>query len=138
MTDSGLRPPHIESSDRRVIIAFNNVTIAETSRALLVLEDGHPPSWYIPPEDVRVEHLQREQTITFCEWKGFAHYYTIDVDGKKSPAAAWGYSDPNSEYLGIKHHVAFYANRVDTCTVDGVAVIPEGGEFYGGWITANE
>lgn len=135
MTAYGLRPPHVETSDRHVLITFNNVTIAETSRALLVFEDGHPPSWYIPPEDVRVEYLQREQEITFCEWKGFAHYYTIVVDGKKSPSAAWGYSDPNEDYTDIKHYIAFYANRVDTCTVDDAPVTPEGGQFYGGWIT---
>jgi hypothetical protein len=35
----------------------------------------------------------------------------------------------------IAEHVAFYASRVDQCWVDDELVVPQPGDFYGGWIT---
>jgi len=32
--------------------------------------------------------------------------------------------------------VAFYAARVDGCYVDDELVVPQPGDFYGGWITS--
>lgn len=40
------------------------------------------------------------------------------------------------EFEGIKDHVAFYAQLMDTCYVDGELVKPQYGTFYGGWITS--
>ena len=37
----------------------------------------------------------------------------------------------------IKDYVAFYPQLMDSCTVDGERVIPQPGEFYGGWITSD-
>ncbi|MCS7289004.1 MAG: DUF427 domain-containing protein, partial [Roseiflexus sp.] len=49
------RPPRVEPTSRRVRVVFGGVTIADTRRALRVLETSHPPTYYIPPEDVRME-----------------------------------------------------------------------------------
>ena len=39
-----------------------------------VLETSHPPVYYIPPEDIRMEHLEPAGGASFCEWKGAARY----------------------------------------------------------------
>lgn len=52
------RPPRLEESTRHIQVIFNGVVIAETRRALRVLETSHPPVYYIPPEDVRMEYLR--------------------------------------------------------------------------------
>ena len=34
-------------------------------------------------------------------------------------------------------HVAFYAGKMEACHVAGERVVPQPGDFYGGWVTAN-
>ena len=53
------------------------------------------------------------------------------------PEGAWGYDDPSPAFAAIRGHVAFYAGRMDACTVDGEVVTPQPGGFYGGWITGD-
>ncbi len=54
-------------------------TIAETTRAFRVLETSHPPTYYIPPEDVRTELLSAGAGQSICEYKGLAQYWTLDI-----------------------------------------------------------
>jgi hypothetical protein len=74
---------------------------------------------------------------SWCEWKGKARYYALDVGNKTAPQAAWFYPDPAPAFTAIKNHLAFYAGLMDACCVDGEKVIPQPGGFYGGWITKN-
>jgi uncharacterized protein (DUF427 family) len=131
------RPPRVEPSGKRIRVEFNGKVIAETVRALRVLETSHPPVYYIPPEDVRLEFLTRTARRTFCEFKGGAVYWTIRVGDRVAEDAAWSYSDPAPGYEAIKGHLAIYASRVDACYVDEERVQPQPGDFYGGWITAD-
>ncbi|MBL8157712.1 MAG: DUF427 domain-containing protein, partial [Anaerolineae bacterium] len=71
------RPPRLEPSNKRITVEFNGVTIADTMRAVRVLETSHPPVYYIPPEDIRMEFLQTSPRTSFCEWKGRAGYYSV-------------------------------------------------------------
>ena len=50
--------------------------------------------------------------------------------------AAWSYGRPTAGFEAIRDHVAFYAQRVDECWVDDERVLPNPGNFYGGWITS--
>lgn len=129
------RPPRLEISSKRIVVEFGGKTIADTKRALRVLETSHPPIYYIPPEDVRMEFLQAEAGSSFCEWKGQARYYAVMVGGRKAQQAAWAYPNPTPAFKEIKDCIAFYAEKMDACTVDGEQVRPQEGSFYGGWIT---
>jgi len=129
------RPPALEDSSRLIQVRFNGVTIAETRRAKKVLETSHPPVYYIPPEDVRMEVLKENPRATWCEWKGLARYYDVEVNGRSAPAAAWYYPLPTLIYDAIKEHVAFYPQAMEACFVDGEPVRAQEGGFYGGWIT---
>jgi uncharacterized protein (DUF427 family) len=119
------------------VIIFNGETIAETRRAWRVLETSHPPVYYIPPDDIRMHYLQPSNRTTFCEWKGNAAYYTLQVGDRTVQNAAWYYPHPTPPYGAIKEHVAFYAAEMDACYVDGERVTPQPGGFYGGWITSD-
>ncbi len=129
------RPPRVEPTDRHLQVVFNGVTLADTRRALRVLETSHPPVYYLPPEAVRMEYLLRTPRRTFCEWKGRAGYYTVRVGGREARDAAWFYPEPAPGYEALRDHLAFYPQLMDACTVDGERVIPQPGAFYGGWIT---
>ncbi len=131
------RPPRVEDSTQHVQVVFNGVVIADTWRARRVLETSHPPVYYIPPEDVRMEYLTTTPRTTFCEFKGAAGYYTVSVAGKTAANAAWYYPRPTPGYAAIAGFVAFYPGRVDACYVDDEQVQAQSGDFYGGWVTSN-
>ena len=131
------RPPRVEASPRRIRVVVNGVTVADTTRAFRVLETSHPPVYYIPPHDVRGEYLRPGRHHTFCEFKGQASYYSLDVGGHVVKDAAWYYPDPIPGYEAIRDHLAFYPSRVDACYVDDEHVAAQAGDFYGGWITAD-
>jgi uncharacterized protein (DUF427 family) len=135
------RPPALEATTKLVQVEVNGVMIAETRRAQRVLETSHPPVYYIPPEDVRLEYCHPIARSTFCEWKGAAAYYTLVVGDssalgvRRLEAAAWYYPNPTPQFESIRSYVAFYPSRMDACHVDGERVQSQPGDFYGGWIT---
>jgi uncharacterized protein (DUF427 family) len=102
-----------------------------------VLETSHPPSYYLPPDDLRMEYFKATGRSSFCEWKGVAGYYTIQVGDQVAENAAWFYADPTPSFQDLKDYVAFYPSRMQTCTIDGEIVTAQPGDFYGGWITSD-
>jgi len=131
------RPPRVERSERRIAVVHAGVTVAETARAMRVLETSHPPVYYIPREDVAMEWLRPSaRRGSFCEFKGVASYWSLDLGGRRVEDVAWSYARPSAGFEGLKDCLAFYAGRVDVCSVDGEVVLPQPGDFYGGWITA--
>jgi uncharacterized protein (DUF427 family) len=131
------RPPRLEASTKHIQINFNGATIADTTNAYRVLETSHPPTYYIPPEDIQQQYLRPSERQTFCEWKGSGNYYSVVVGEKTLTDVAWYYAAPTPAFRPIRNYVAFYAAPMDHCWVDGEAVTPQPGEFYGGWITAD-
>ncbi len=132
------RPPRVEGCGRQLRVVFNGCVVAETTRALRVLETSQPPAYYFPPEDVRLARFfTRARHTTLCEWKGVAYHYSIAVAGRTAENAAWSYPAPAAGYETIADHVAFYPARVDACYLDGERVRAQEGDFYGGWITCD-
>jgi uncharacterized protein (DUF427 family) len=127
----------VERSGQLIRVVFARKTIASSTASVRVLETSHPPTYYIPPGDVDLEALSPNSRSTICEYKGVARYYDIEVAGRTSEAAAWFYPRPARGYDELAGHVAFYAGKVDECWVDDELVIPQPGDFYGGWITSN-
>ena len=130
------RPPRVEPSSRRVRVMVGDEAIADSARAVRVLETGHPPVWYIPPDDVRMELLDSSATSTFCEWKGTASYWTLTTGGRTVGDVAWSYEEPIPAFEALRGYLAFYPSRVDACYVDDEQVKPEPANYYGGWITS--
>lgn len=130
------RPPALDPSTEHVVVTFAGVTVAESRRAVRVLETSHAPVYYVPLEDVRSDLLVRTERRTFCEFKGVAAYADLVVGDRRSPAACWWYPTPTPGFVAIAGWIAFYPSRVDRVTVDGEVVRPVGGDFYGSWVTS--
>src|SRR4026207_2221803 len=96
------RPPRLEDSTAHIQVIFNGVVIAETRSAKRILETSHPPVYYIPPEDIKMEHPLRTDRSTFCEWKGEAVYYTIVIGERRAANSAWSYPRPSLSFSPIK------------------------------------
>lgn len=68
------RPPRHAHDSRRVTVHAGNVLLADTRRAVRVLETASPSAFYLPPADVRMVLLKRAPGDSFCERKGHAGY----------------------------------------------------------------
>ncbi len=129
------RPPALVPCERRVRIEHDGRPLADSTRALRVLETSHPPAIYVPRDDVDMSRLTPSGGgSTFCEWKGSAVYWDL-VGGRAR--VAWSYPDPVERYAELKDHLSFYPGRVDACFLDDERVQAQEGDFYGGWITAD-
>lgn len=130
------RPPRVEPVPERVRVLVAGVTVADTTRALRVLETSHPPSYYIPAADVREELLAASSSTSVCEFKGRASYVTLRLPGRSIDDVAWVYRDPRPGYEELRDHYAFYAGKVDEAWVGDERAQPQAGGFYGGWVTS--
>jgi uncharacterized protein (DUF427 family) len=130
------RPPRLEKCDERLRVVFNGETIADTMAGFRVLETSHPPVYYLPPRDIAQQYLVTATGSSWCEFKGHAKYWSLDVGGLRADNAAWRYPEPSIAYAEIAGYLAFYASRVGACWVGDEIVQLQQGDFYGGWITS--
>ena len=130
------RPPALQPVPQRIMIRLGGVLVADTLRALRVLETHHAPSYYLPADDIHTA-LRPVQGSSYCEWKGAARYFDVIADGKTASRAAWCYDSPTARFAALAGYVAFYAGRMDEAWVGDQRVIPQPGDFYGGWVTPN-
>jgi len=63
---------------------------------------------YFPVDSLNKDFFQDSGTNTVCPWKGTASYYSLSVDGKQNPDAAWYYPAPRDAAKVIKDRVAFW------------------------------
>jgi uncharacterized protein (DUF427 family) len=131
------RPAIAESCAVHLMIKHRGVIVADTRRSIRTLETSHPPSYYVPPDAIARGVLRRAEGSSLCEWKGAAVYWDVLIDDLVVPRAGWSYPDPSPRFAMLRdHHVAFYAAPFDCCSIDGETVVPQPGQFYGGWITS--
>ncbi len=104
----------LEPAAGRVRAVFGGETVADSARAIVMLETGHAPVHYFPREDVRMDLMRRTRHRTHCPFKGDASYWTIAVGGRTSENAVWSYEDPPPGIAAVKGYVAFYRDRVDS------------------------
>jgi uncharacterized protein (DUF427 family) len=65
-------------------------------------------NYYFPADAIQRGYFRPSDTTTVCPWKGVAHYYDIEVNGKRNPNAAWYYPEPKAAARNIKDRVAFW------------------------------
>ncbi len=87
----------------KVKAIWKDRVLAESENTIIV-EGNH----YFPPGDVKQEYLVESDYRTRCPWKGLAHYYHIEADGKKSENSAWSYPDPKDKARHITGYFAFW------------------------------
>ncbi len=130
------RPPALEPVAQRITIRLGGALVADTTRALRVLETHHAPTYYLPPEDITAA-LVPAAGQSHCEWKGTARYADVVSGGVTAWRAAWFYATPAQRFKALAGYYAFYAALMEECRVDGMQAVPQPGSFYGGWVTPN-
>jgi uncharacterized protein (DUF427 family) len=130
------RPPALEPVPQTVRVLLGGAVVAETSGAYRVLETHHAPTYYLPRECV-LAALTPAVGRSVCEWKGVAAYWDVTLGDTTAPRAAWSYGQPTGRFAPIAGFLAFYAHAMDACYVGEERVVPQPGDFYGGWVTGN-
>jgi len=134
------RPPHTEPSSEHVLVRLGGAVVVDTRRSLRLLETSHPPTYYLPLDDVAPGALRPAEGSSYCEWKGVASYLDVVGGTADEPVvakrAAWTYPRPTPPFQHLAGYLALYPALMDECTVDGEPVRPQDGGFYGGWVTA--
>ena len=130
------RPPRVEPVSERIRVVVGDRTLADTTKAVRVLETAGAPVYYLPPDDVDMILLRATDRSTVCEWKGAATYFDYEDGDRSIPAVAWAYAGPKAGFESIAGHLAFYASRVDEAWVGDEQATPQPGGFYGGWVTS--
>lgn len=101
-----------EPTARRIRVAFNGEIVADTRRAMLMLETRHLPVYYLPLDDIRADVLTPTDHHTHCPFKGDARYWTVTVGERTAENALWAYPDPFREAPDLRGHAAFYWDRM--------------------------
>jgi uncharacterized protein (DUF427 family) len=100
---------------RRLLVSVAGTTLVDTDDTLILFETALEPRLYVDPTHVRTDLLRRSETSSYCNYKGFATYWSVGgVDD-----VAWTYADPPPESLPIKGFFSF-----DTTRADVVAELP--------------
>jgi uncharacterized protein (DUF427 family) len=105
-------------SSRQVRVEVDGQVIAETRRPVLLYETGLPTRYYIPKLDVRMELLEKVDTVTHCPYKGDASYWDLKLGDKTYRDFVWSYQRPIPEIPKIENLLSFYNEKVDLY-VDG-------------------
>lgn len=106
-------PITIAPAAHRVRITHGGKVIADTRKALALMEASYPVVHYVPREDVDFTALTRTDHATHCPYKGDAAYYSINGEGGRSDNAIWTYETPYPAVAAIAGYLAFYPQRVD-------------------------
>jgi uncharacterized protein (DUF427 family) len=107
----------IQPAGARVQVTFNGEVIADSENAVRLDESNHAPVYYLPREDVNMDRFVRTAHSTYCPFKGQASYYTVSCGGRTAKDVCWSYEQPYDEVSGIRKHLAFYRDKVDSITV---------------------
>jgi uncharacterized protein (DUF427 family) len=119
------RDPHhrvdVLNSSRHVRVVVGGEVVADSRRPRLLFETGLPTRYYLPHLDVRMELLDRSETVTQCPYKGRTVHYDLAVGDRAWRDIAWSYPFPIPECPKIENLICFYDERVDMIEVDGEA-----------------
>ena len=130
------RPPRLEPCLRRARVELGGVTVADSERALRVLETSQAPGIYFPPEDVSC--LERAGGSSLCEWKGRAVYFDVVAGDRRAEGRGLGLSRP--AYRATRSCATTWPSTRSRWTpawLDDEQVEANAGSFYGGWITSD-
>ncbi|OBK34425.1 hypothetical protein A5658_11195 [Mycobacterium sp. 1245111.1] len=92
---------------RRLRVEVGGKTLVDTDNTTILFETSLEPRLYVDPAHVRTELLLQSNTSTYCNYKGWATYWSsADVED-----VAWSYLDPPPESQPIKGFISFDAAR---------------------------
>jgi uncharacterized protein (DUF427 family) len=112
---------------RRLRVEIGGETLVDTNDTVMVFETALEPRLYVDPAHVRTELLRQSNTSTYCNYKGWATYWSAIVGDIEIADVAWSYRDPPPESRPITGFISFDADRADVMRAE-LPVQDRGGE----------
>jgi uncharacterized protein (DUF427 family) len=98
---------------RHLRVSVAGTTLVDSRDTVILFETALQPRLYVDPAQVRADLLRRSQTSSYCNYKGFATYWSVAIDDHIVDDIAWSYPDPPPESLPIKGFLSFDDARVE-------------------------
>ncbi|OBA61290.1 hypothetical protein A5647_00495 [Mycobacterium sp. 1100029.7] len=98
---------------RRLRVSVAGTTLVDTDDTVIVFETSLQPRLYVDPAHVRTDLLRPSETTSYCNYKGFATYWSFLDRGAEVDDIAWSYPDPPPESRPIKGFLSFDDTRGD-------------------------
>ena len=98
---------------RRLRVTVGDTTLVDTDDTMILFETALAPVLYVEPSHVRTDLLRRSDTSSYCNYKGYATYWSAVIDGSVVDDVAWSYDAPLPESSPITGFFAFDATRAD-------------------------
>jgi uncharacterized protein (DUF427 family) len=111
---------------RRLRVEVAGTTLVDTDDTVVVFETALEPRLYVDPSHVRTELLRQTDTSTYCNYKGYATYWSAVVGDTQIADLAWSYLDPPPESAPIKGFFSF-----DAACADVIAELPASQDLGG-------
>ena len=105
-------------SSRHVVISFDGTVLADTRRAVLLMETPLPLRFYVPAEDVDQRPARAVADTHRVRLQGHRDVLVGPRRGRVLPDLAWTYRDPLHDALPVRDLLGFFTERVDL-SVDG-------------------
>jgi uncharacterized protein (DUF427 family) len=107
-------------TNRGLRVSVAGTTLVDTVDTVIVFETALEPRLYVHPSMVRTDPMRPTDTSTYCNYKGYATYWSALIGDTVVDDVAWSYDDPPPECLPIKGYFSFDGTRSDV-----VAELPE-------------
>jgi uncharacterized protein (DUF427 family) len=98
---------------RRLRVAVAGTVLVDTEDTIILFETALDPKLYVDKAAVRTDLLRRSDTSSYCNYKGWATYWSADIGGTVVDDVAWSYEDPLPESSRIAGWLSFDAGRAD-------------------------
>lgn len=104
---------------RGLRVVVGGTVLVDTTDTVIVFETSLDPRLYAAPALVNTGVLQRSDTTSYCNYKGYATYWSAVIGDDVVADVAWTYEDPPPETLPIKGFFSF-----DTARAEVLADLP--------------
>ncbi len=100
-------------TDRALRVTVGDEILVDTSDTVIVFETALEPRLYVAPSLVRTELLRRSQTSSYCNYKGYATYWSVADGDRVVDDVAWSYDEPLPETMPIRGYFSFDPDRAE-------------------------
>jgi uncharacterized protein (DUF427 family) len=108
-------------TNRKLHVEVAGATLVDTDDTLILFETSLAPKLYVHKSAVRMDLLRPSATSTWCNYKGFASWWTAVVGDVVVDDVAWSYEEPLPESTQIAGMLSFDIDKADV-----VAELPLG------------
>ena len=98
---------------RRLRVAVAGTVLVDTDDTIILFETALDPKLYVDKAAVRTDVLRRSETASYCNYKGWATYWSAVVGDSVVEDVAWSYEDPLPESSRIAGWLSFDPERAD-------------------------